>query len=175
MNKTYYDKERFLVDYAIGLIGENRFKDYITSCSGYFIYNLDMENKIQPDFDSITYNLIEKELVRWEIKTDRAKTPNIAVQVHSSSKKDTAMRIPGFDCSLNAGVFRTLSDKFATYHVNSDTFYIADTVKLQSYILNTPRLKSILANKYKSEQTGVVLIPMSEWSNIGEIVRLSDI
>lgn len=174
MNKTDFDRDRFLKDNIIGLIGENRFRDYITSCTGYLIYNLDMKNKAQPDFDSITYNLAKKELKTWEIKTDRGRTPNIAVQIHSSSKREVNVKVPGFDYSLNAGVFKTTSEMFATYHVNSDTFYISDTVDLKEYILSNPKLRKTLANRQKSEQTGIVLIPMGEWQNVGRVVQLTD-
>lgn len=171
MNRIEFNQERFNADFLVGRMGENAFKDYFEKQKGIMVYNTPMTNIPVQDFDSITYNLSSRKLITHEIKTNGGKSANISVQIFSSSKKENALRLKGFEYSLNSGIFATRADKFVTYHVGDDSFYMTATEQLKNFILNNPNLKKVIANTEKTEQTGIVLIPKKSWDLFGQIIK----
>ena len=171
--RTTFDKERFNKDYMTGLEGENRYKEYIHKYTDYYLFTISESEQPFKDFDFIIYNETTQKLITVEIKTDTANTHNIAVQIYSSSKTNTKLKLPNFAYTLNSGVFATKADEFVTYNICSNSLYIANTKDLQNHIFRNPALRKTIANKNKSEFTGLVLLPKKDWIDIGRVIALN--
>lgn len=170
---TNFDPHRFRQDYAKGVIAENAFAQ---QCE---IWDLDIISRtpksVFPDYDFIIQyrgtreKKIYSEVIElpptesYEIKGDFIQSDNVSVQFYSSSKKETDNYLPSSNLPCNAGLFKTKSDFYCVFNPHDMVFYIAPSHLLREYLRKSPQLKKVIANKHKSEQTGIVLIPKVVW------------
>lgn len=168
-NKTQFDKTRYEKSAIVGKIGEIKYKQLLVEVFNLIVIGTP-NTKAFPYFDFISFNPENRKMITHEVKTDRTKSENVGVQIWSSSKHPSRCTLPGWEHSCNSGLYSTYADYYTIYQPYMDTFYIAKTEKLISYIEQNPGLKKRVANRDKTEQTGIVLIPKRDWEQFGEVV-----
>lgn len=172
---TNFDRARFNQDYLSGLLGENAFK---RQCIIWGMTILkETPKSVFPDYDFKLQYQGTRERAEFptekitlpvpethELKTDLGTTPNIPIHFYSSSKKQTDNFLPNCSLPCNAGLYRTKADFYTVFNPHDETFYIAPVHMLKDYLENPGKgIKKVLANRNKSEQTGIALVPKAVW------------
>lgn len=162
-----FNMDRFNADYAIGRVAEDAFLESLDSWNMKLTYSAPTDTAFYPyDFRTQNNEPVPDGFIpfdKWEIKCDMGKTPNIPVQFWSSSKKESDLFLEGMNISCNSGIYKTECDLYCVFNPHDSMFYVADRVWLRVYLELNPQVRKVIANKGKSEQTGIALIPKREW------------